>query len=292
MNSRYYNSNTGRFLSQDSYKGNAYEPWTQNLYAYCGNNPVNMVDPTGHCPYCFSRPGEAAYDRYVQSGGKPCYEQTVTSTPTPATTTSPTPSPTATAVTSDTAGLIKEGINEAVGIAEGALAGAANSSSIAAAQLYAKSTYYMGGGVYTQIPNGLADAYTAQANNMKAASKALKGAGVALVVVDAGIDVYNNITNDNLTTSRKITDSVVDVGVDVGTFGGAAAAGSAAGTAFGPGFGTAAGFIVGVVSWYFTENTPVVDWIKEVVTKNPFEFDGEVWGPCRRQPLPPLLLPP
>jgi RHS repeat-associated protein len=29
MNARYYNSNTGRFLSQDSYKGSAYEPWLE-----------------------------------------------------------------------------------------------------------------------------------------------------------------------------------------------------------------------------------------------------------------------
>lgn len=48
MNARFYNPNTGRFLSQDTYTGNAYDPWTQHLYAYCGNNPVNMIDPTGH----------------------------------------------------------------------------------------------------------------------------------------------------------------------------------------------------------------------------------------------------
>ena len=47
MNARFYQPSTGRFLSQDSYSGNPYDPWTQHLYSYCGNNPVNMVDPTG-----------------------------------------------------------------------------------------------------------------------------------------------------------------------------------------------------------------------------------------------------
>ena len=48
MNARYYNPSTARFLSQDSCTGSAFDPWTQHLYAYCNNNPVNMVDPTGH----------------------------------------------------------------------------------------------------------------------------------------------------------------------------------------------------------------------------------------------------
>ena len=48
MNARYYNPATARFLSQDTYTGSAFDPWTQHLYAYCNNNPVNMIDPTGH----------------------------------------------------------------------------------------------------------------------------------------------------------------------------------------------------------------------------------------------------
>ena len=48
MNARFYQPATGRFLSQDTYTGNPYDPWTQHLYTYCGNNPTNMVDPTGH----------------------------------------------------------------------------------------------------------------------------------------------------------------------------------------------------------------------------------------------------
>lgn len=48
MNARFYDSAIGSFLSQDTYSGNPYDPWTQNLYTYCGDNPTNMVDPTGH----------------------------------------------------------------------------------------------------------------------------------------------------------------------------------------------------------------------------------------------------
>lgn len=48
MNARFYDPESGRFLSKDTYAGSASSPVTQNLYTYGNNNPTNMVDPTGH----------------------------------------------------------------------------------------------------------------------------------------------------------------------------------------------------------------------------------------------------
>lgn len=49
LQTRYYDPDTGRFISQDSIE--YADPETingLNLYAYCGNNPVMNVDPTGN----------------------------------------------------------------------------------------------------------------------------------------------------------------------------------------------------------------------------------------------------
>ena len=48
MNARYYDASSGRFISQDSYRGSLANPQTQHLYSYTSNNPVNFIDPTGH----------------------------------------------------------------------------------------------------------------------------------------------------------------------------------------------------------------------------------------------------
>ena len=53
LNARYYNPEDGRFLTQDTYRGEDNEPGTWHLYAYCANNPVNYVDPTGHWVHTF-----------------------------------------------------------------------------------------------------------------------------------------------------------------------------------------------------------------------------------------------
>ncbi len=47
---RYYDSATGRFISPDdiSYLGENGDINSYNLYAYCSNNPIMYVDPSGH----------------------------------------------------------------------------------------------------------------------------------------------------------------------------------------------------------------------------------------------------
>ena len=49
LNSRYYNPDFGRFISADSLIDNRGAN-SQNLFAYCHNNPVNYSDADGHLP--------------------------------------------------------------------------------------------------------------------------------------------------------------------------------------------------------------------------------------------------
>ena len=48
LRARYYEPEVGRFLTRDTYTGEEDEPESLHLYAYCGNDGVNMVDPSGH----------------------------------------------------------------------------------------------------------------------------------------------------------------------------------------------------------------------------------------------------
>lgn len=47
-NSRYYDPELGRFTQPDTVVPDPDDLQTFNRYSYCGNNPVNMVDPSGH----------------------------------------------------------------------------------------------------------------------------------------------------------------------------------------------------------------------------------------------------
>ena len=47
LNSRYYDSNTGRFISADEYVYTGQALLGANMFAYCLNNPVNYIDDEG-----------------------------------------------------------------------------------------------------------------------------------------------------------------------------------------------------------------------------------------------------
>ena len=51
LNSRYYNPKMGRFISADAYVSTGQGLLGYNMYAYCLNNPVNYVDPSGTCAH-------------------------------------------------------------------------------------------------------------------------------------------------------------------------------------------------------------------------------------------------
>ena len=213
MQSRYYDPETGRFINADGYVSTGQGLTGTNMFAYCGNNPVNRADPSG----------------------------------------------------TSWQSVIKEFVQTAVEVVSKTLSSASKNAFVKSASL-TKPASYLAGGVYRAIPNGLADKYTAMGNTLSTASKAFKAIGVGLLVADCGISIYSNFNNDKLTTSRKISDSVVDVGIAVGTFWGAGAAGAAIGTAIPiPGIGTAVGFGIGLGVGYIVESTPVVGWVKDGV---------------------------
>ena len=48
LNSRYYNPEFGRFISADGFVSTGQGITGSNMFAYCGNNPINRHDPSGN----------------------------------------------------------------------------------------------------------------------------------------------------------------------------------------------------------------------------------------------------
>ena len=61
LRNRYYDPDLGRFINEDPIQDGL------NWYAYCGNNPVNRVDPLG---YAWTDEDQETYDRLVSEGRK------------------------------------------------------------------------------------------------------------------------------------------------------------------------------------------------------------------------------
>lgn len=63
LRARYYNPVVGRFLQEDTYRGDGL-----NLYAYCANNPVVYYDPSGHKQKSNCPPETAAKPKDTPAG--------------------------------------------------------------------------------------------------------------------------------------------------------------------------------------------------------------------------------
>ena len=82
---RFYDADTGRFQTEDKVKGAPENPATLNLYCYCRENPITLVDKDGNSPsdceetetytydrdavraYAALRQGESSTDEYIYS---------------------------------------------------------------------------------------------------------------------------------------------------------------------------------------------------------------------------------
>ncbi|WP_411289438.1 RHS repeat-associated core domain-containing protein [Lutispora sp.] len=73
LRARYYAPQVGRFITEDSYRGDPSSPLSLNLYSYCKNNPITHVDPSGHDSYVFyglSHGGEGGFEEQAKSEQK------------------------------------------------------------------------------------------------------------------------------------------------------------------------------------------------------------------------------
>ena len=67
LQSRYYDPELGRFINADAYTATGQGLLGNNMFAYCGNNPVNFSDPTGNFRVDrVSNPGIALGEKFAE----------------------------------------------------------------------------------------------------------------------------------------------------------------------------------------------------------------------------------
>ncbi len=57
LRARYYSAGQGRFISQDTWAGDANLPLSYNRWAYGYDNPVRFTDPSGYCGTTYNGDG-------------------------------------------------------------------------------------------------------------------------------------------------------------------------------------------------------------------------------------------
>ena len=77
LRARYYDSQGGTFLTEDSYPGEDTDPLSQNLYSYVQNNPVNYTDPSGHRMVWMSGEGEPSRPRSINTRLQRFYQRSI-----------------------------------------------------------------------------------------------------------------------------------------------------------------------------------------------------------------------
>lgn len=67
LRARMYSPSDGRFLTRDTWGGDANSPMSYNKWQYVYSNPINLIDPTGQFPFwCRSMPSRLSYEDCVR----------------------------------------------------------------------------------------------------------------------------------------------------------------------------------------------------------------------------------
>ena len=77
LRARYYDSQGGTFLTEDSYPGEETAPLSQNRYSYVQNNPVNYTDPSGHRMVWAVDGSEPSRPRHINTRQQRFYQRSI-----------------------------------------------------------------------------------------------------------------------------------------------------------------------------------------------------------------------